>query len=234
MAVTAAIFAIRFSRKQLNYQQEEAKQVLRRRMRASRALLSNDLDSFIEYLKECYTIAAEIRKGEKKVSTPRDPRLPARIRIPRLPERVLTNLQTLIEHLDNDYKNDADILIQMASIYQEQNARFRDVLAHTNDSMGARDDEENFKDIGRNAVLLYTLIDSIFPFARHEQEHISLNFSEKAAANSFHVLESELPNNLRLGVPDDELCAYMVGYVTQAAKYRFPDYTTESSRPVSL
>lgn len=231
LAGTLASVAIYFSRRQLNYQRGESERVLRRRIRASRALLSNDLDSFIEYLTKCYKIATEIRKGEKKVSTPRTARLPARrTRPPRLPERVLTNLQTLIEHLDKDYKNDAHILIKVASIYQVQNARFRTVLADAHDSRSEREDWEHFKDIGRNVVFLYTLIGNIFPFARDEQEHISLDFSETAAANSFHVLESDLSDDLRLGVSEDEMCAYMVNYVTnQAAKHHFPDYTTASS-----
>lgn len=213
---------------QQNCQRKEAKRVLRRQMHASRTPLSNDLDSFIEYLKKCYTIAAEIRKGEKKVFTPRTPRLP---------EQILTNLQTLIEHLDDDYKNDVYILTKVADIYQVQNARFRDVLkdvlAAINDPLGVRDDEEYFKDIGRNAVFLYTLIVTILLFARHEQKHISLDFSEATAANSFYVLEGYLPDDLRMD-PEDEykMCAYIVNYVTnQAAKHYFPDYTSVSSRP---
>ena len=218
VAGTLAIVAIIFSRIQLNYQRKESERALRRRIRASRAFLSVALDIFIEYLKECYTIGAEIRKGEKEVSA---------LRAPPLSERALTNLQTLIEHLDEDYEKDVDILIKVVEIYQVQNARFRSVLAAAKDNSPS-DREEYFKNIGRNAVFLETIVDSIFPFARNKQKHISLDFSEAAAANSFHVLESELPSSLRLGLSEDEMCTYMVDYVVnKAAMHHFPDHVRE-------
>ena len=110
-------------------------------------------------------------------------------------------------------------------MYQVQNARFRGVLADLNDSLSEREAWEHFKDIGRNVVFLYTLIDSIFPFARGEQKTISLDFSN--AANSFLVLESDLSNDLRVGSSEDEVCNYMVGYVTRAAGHHFPDHVRE-------
>ena len=224
IAGTLAIVAIFFSWKQLNYQQKESTRVLRRRVRASKALLSNDLGIFIEYLQECYKIAAEIRKGEKEVSA---------LERPQLSERVLADLQTLIEHLDEGYDKDANILIIAVQVYQVQNARFRsvlaDVLADMDDSLSEREAEEHFKDIARNVIFLYTLINSIFPFARDEQRNISLDFSDAAAANAFHVLESDLPNDLRLGLSEDEMCTYMVDYVTKAAIYHFPGHVRSGS-----
>ena len=219
IAGTLAYRATRIAWKQLNYQREESERALRRRIRASRTFLSVALDIIIEYLRDCYIIGAEIRKGEKEVSA---------LRPPLLSERALINLQTLIEHLDEDYEKDVDILIKVVEIYQVQNARFRSVLAAAKDnSVSERGDWEHFKDIGRNAVFLYTLIDSIFPFARNKQKHITLDFSEAAAANSFLALESELPNDLREISSENEICAYMVDYVAKAARYHFPDHVRE-------
>ena len=124
LALGAAFFTIQAMRsttdKQLQAQKDEAKQQRERRLLACLAVMPADLSAIVQYAKNCAERSLTIRAAVAARAEDRE-----QLECPLLPERVIANLQMLIEHLDEDNaKAVADIL----PCYQVQRARLDDLI----------------------------------------------------------------------------------------------------------
>ncbi len=217
-----ALIAAGVAWKQLNHQREESERLQSGRVRACKAILPVDLDIFTDYLQECYKIAATLRCMRLNADRRDTVDLHA-LKTPRIPDRIMANMQMLIEHLDED---DASILIKVVQVYQVQNARFRGKLEHRDETWSTEATWLDFNEACRDLVFLYILTGNIWPFARRKKEKIPpLKFSEQEVDNSIAVLESELSStDLRIGYPDeDKVKKAVFDYVVGAAKLHFRD-----------
>ena len=215
-----ALIAAWVAWRQLNHQRKESKQLQNRRARACKAILPVDLNIFIEYLQECYTIAATIRCMRLNTDR-RDTVNLHTLKTPRIPDRIMANIQALVEYLD---EYNTSILIKVVQVYQVQNARFRHELEHIDEPWNDAGAWLDFNGTCGNLVFLHILIENIWPFARDEEEKIPLNFSEQKTQNALAVLESELPNDLRIDCSnEDEVKGAVLDYVVGAAKHHFRD-----------
>lgn len=88
---------------------------------------------------------------------------------PVLPERVIANLQRLIEHLDQE---DADKVADMLSWYQVQHARFRGAAEEWSRPSIAPS-RDNIEFLLPATIHLYRLAESMFGFSRREADHIA-------------------------------------------------------------
>lgn len=211
-ALIAAGIAAIIAWKQLNHQREESERLQRRRVRACKAILPVDLDSFIDYLHECYKITATIRMnlsagGHDAVNWDE-------LKTPRLPDRIMTNMQVLIEYLD---EHNASILSEVLGVYQVQHTRFSGGSDNPRDLW---DGEGAFNDL----VFLYLLIGNIYPFARGQKEKIALDFSEGAVQSALVVLDLELSTNQRIYRHNEEVKNAVFDYVVAAAQCHFRGY----------
>ena len=217
VAGRAAWAAARAAREQLDFQREESESRQRRRSQACLAVLPVDLSGFIRYLEERYRIAVEARHALRSYEKNRGlAKLTLQaLEMPRVPERIITNLQALIEHLD-DYN--AGIITKVLREYQIQNDRFGGALrfARENcDSVSAPSDmDETFK----GTVFLFLLIENMLPFARGERKEIPpFAFSEEKACNALHVLEQILPVEDRIDHDKESIFEY----IDKATKFYF-------------
>ena len=156
LALAAAIIAWR----QLNFQRQESESRRRRREMAYRAVLPVDLATFMDYLEDCYeaaVIALQMMRPEGAGSET--------FNIPKLPDRLIPNLQNLIEQLD---KHNADAIAEILKSYQLQNSRLRAALENFNSENSDAAIEATFQD----TVRLWLLVDGVFPFSRDEEKTI--------------------------------------------------------------
>ena len=208
--------------RQLDYQRKESARLHSGRVRARKAFLPVDLNVFTEYLQECYEIAAKIRCA-RLYAERRDTINLHALETPRLPDRIMANMQTLIEHLDED---DASILLTVVQVYQIQNARFHDKLKQRDETWNTRITWLDFHETCRDVVFLHVLIGNIWPFARMKREKIQpLKFSEEEVKNSILVLENGLSStDLRIDpFREDKVQKEMFDYVVCAVNYYFGD-----------
>ena len=204
-----ALMAAFIAWKQLDFQREESESRRRRRAQACRAVLPVDLSGFIRYLEECYRIAVEARHAlisyeENRVLA--KPTLQA-LEMPWVPERIIANLQALIEHLD-DYN--AGIITKVLRVYQIQNDRFGDALRVARENCDGPSAPSDIDKTFNETVFLFLLIENMWPFSRGELEDIpSLTFSEEKACNALHVLEQSLSVDRRIDHDEKKIFEYI-------------------------
>ena len=222
LALIAAVGAAWVAWLTLNYQRKESARLHSGRVRARKAFLPVDLQIFTEYLQECYEIAAKIRCA-RLYAERRDTINLHALETPCLPDRIMANMQTLIEHLDED---DASILLTVVQVYQIQNARFHDKLKQRDETWTTRITWLDFHETCRDVVFLHVLIGNIWPFARRKKEKIQpLKFSEEEVKNSILVLENGLSStDLRIDPSrEDKVQKEMFDDVVGAVNYYFGD-----------
>lgn len=156
-----------------------------RRSIACRAMLPADLSSICGYAKDsvhasCIALSM-LRRGQTR----------DRVKIPELPERVLENLQALVEHLDHQ---DVDAVCELLRCYQIQHARLSGEIADFNNPNrpGATKlvTESNLESTITKTVELHLIATKMFPFARNATKHIpELDFSRQELRNTIAVLE---------------------------------------------
>ena len=137
------------------------------------------------------------------------------LEMPRVPERIIANLQALIEHLD-DYN--AGIITKVLRVYQIQNDRFGDALRVARENCDGPSAPSDIDKTFNETVFLFLLIENMLPFSRGKQEEIpSLTFSEEKAGNALHVLEQILPVENRIDHDKESIFEY----IDKANKFDF-------------
>lgn len=116
--LTVCVMHVNTSR-QLRAQAQADDESRKRRLRACRAVMPADLSAIVTYTEECGKVSAEMFNAVRD-DTSRDP-----VVCPQLPERVVANLQMLIEQLDTV---EADALADMLACYQVQHARLSSLV----------------------------------------------------------------------------------------------------------
>jgi hypothetical protein len=110
----------------------------------------------------------------KKKSETAEARRPDLI-LPSLPERVIDNLQRLIESLDEE---DAEIFVELISCYQIQKSRMKEAVSRYDGKSSFYDGhimtEGNFNFTFIKTFELYLRAEKIFPFARKEIDAVPL------------------------------------------------------------
>ena len=214
-AARAAMRAARAAKEQLNFQHEESASRQRRRAQACRAVLPVDLAAFMDYLEKCYRVAVMARRALRSYEENRGPAKPTleALEMPRIPDRIIANMQVLIEHLD---EYNADIITKVLRVYQVQNARFEDALQFAKENCDSASAPFDMDETFKYTVFLFLLIENMWRFSRDEEEKIPpFIFSEEKACNALHVLEQILPVNDR--IDHDERGIF--DYVAAASKY---------------
>lgn len=168
-AVTVLVMMrqVRIQKRQLDAQTNESNERRRRRLMACRAVLPADLSSVCRYARDCARVAGTalqmLREHEER----------AQLSIPTLPNRVTTNLQNLIEEID---ESDADAIADLLSCYQVQYARLSREIEDFNspNRLGAEriTTENNIEFTLERTVRLYLLAENIFGFARGSENQI--------------------------------------------------------------
>lgn len=154
---------------QINTEKRRHSDLRRRQFQAVRAVLPADLSEICHY---CWLCAQAIRAALQHFDQNGKP--PSGMACPVLPERVIANLQRLVEHLDQE---DADKVADMLSRYQVQHARFSDAVEEWSlppvKSVTITYSHNNIEHLLPATIHLYRLADSMFGFSRREADHIA-------------------------------------------------------------
>jgi len=164
---------------------QESEDRRQRRLAACRAAMPADLSSILGYTHDCAHIIGTALKILRKEEERRE------LACPTLPERVIGNLQQLVEHIDRE---GANAIADLLSCYQVQYARLSAELGYFNSPhrVGRHRimTEDNIEFTVEQTVLLFLLAESMFDFARRKAEKIpQRNFDETRVANALNVLE---------------------------------------------
>ena len=172
---------------QLKCQKWQFDERLRRRQLACRAALPADLSTIIGYLKDCScavttALRQKLEPGEKRTV----------IEIPKLEDRVIKNLQDLIEHFVHE--RNAEAIAEILRIYQIQYSRLSWMLAgfnHPNrNGIEKITIKQNIEGVVPIIVKLYLHVESAFPFSRNQEETIpKLQIREEKVDHALFALE---------------------------------------------
>ncbi len=180
LALIAAIITMCFMWEQLDFQRRQSKERLRRRQQACRAALPADLSTIIDYLEDCSCVVTTALR--RKCEPPEKPTV---IEIPKLEDRVIKNLQDLIEHIVDE--RNAIAIAEILRIYQIQHSRLSWMLATFNhpDRNGIE-----IEDVVPYTVKLFLHVESAFEFSRNKKETIpELQICEKNLDHALSVLK---------------------------------------------
>ena len=184
LAVIAAIGTMGVVWKQLNFQKRQSKERLRRRQLACRAALPADLSTIIRYLEDC---SCAVTTALRQKLEPQEKRTV--IEIPRLEDRVIKNLQDLIEHIVDE--RNAEAIVEILRIYQIQYSWLSWMLAGFNHPN--RNRIVTIEDVVPRIVKLFLHVESALPFSRNEVETIpKLQIREEDIDRAFLALELQL------------------------------------------
>ena len=195
LALVAAFLTIVAILKQVRSQREDVDRQLKaaadsneehrkRKLLASRAVLPADLSAMSAYVRDSAEVAANallmLRNQQQR----------QHLSLPVMPERVLSNLQRLIENVDRE---DAEALSDLLKCYQIQNSRLVGEIQDFNEPKRlARErvmTEQNIEHTFDETLRLSLLIDNALAFARRSADHISApRFSAASVANNLSVL----------------------------------------------
>lgn len=184
-AVTAAVVvwqtrvSSRNVQAQLDADAAAREEALARKRMATRALLQSDLSHICHYAKKAAAaisaIILELRTGAVRTQIP----------MPEFPWSVLTNIQTLIEHLD---RPEAEVVADMLGTQQVFNARLIDLIAEYNNGDFIGGDSINLA--VEKCVELRLRADSMFDFSRRKCDTLTEpTFSDYALSNSLMNLD---------------------------------------------
>ncbi|MDT0619892.1 hypothetical protein RM531_15575 [Salinisphaera sp. P385] len=155
--------------KQIQHQWEQHEDQRRRQARAARAMLPEDLSAICEYARDCGQLI-----HTAYCDYPDHDRVAEFGPIPTLSDRVLANLQQLIEHLD---ESDADKLADLLECFQVQKGRFFDALQTwkkaREDGSGPALSHKHIEHPLIETIVLYLLSEHCLGFARRESSHIA-------------------------------------------------------------
>ena len=184
LAVIAAIGTMRVVWKQHKLQKCQFEERLRRRQLACRAALPADLSTIIRYLEDC---SCAVTTALRQKLEPQEKRTV--IEIPKLEDRVIKNLQDLIEHIVDE--RNAEALVEILRIYQIQYSWLSWMLAGFNHPN--RNRIVTIEDVVPRIVKLFLHVESALPFSRNEVETIpKLQIREKDIDRAFLALELQL------------------------------------------
>ena len=110
-------------KKQMDTDREESERQKLRRLAACRAVMPADLSSIIQYTHDCALISGTALRILRDEEESRE------LTCPVLPDRVIGNLQQLIEQLDD---KEANAIADLLSCYQIQYARLSGELGWYN------------------------------------------------------------------------------------------------------
>jgi len=144
-----------------------------------------DLSSIIQYTHDCADtvgIAIQLLRNKEKRKD---------LTCPKLPDRVIGNLQQLIEQLDDQ---GADSIADLLSCYQIQYSRLSSELGRFNspERLGTHRimTEQNMEFTLEQTVKLFLLAESMFKFARRVEENIpEPKFNREQVNNAINILE---------------------------------------------
>ena len=182
LAFTGAALAAWMAWRQLDQQRQDSETRRHRREMACRAVLLADCYNFMGYIEACYRVAVQVlgqpRAGPHLSSPP--------IGTPTLPSQIIPNFQNLIEQLKDDRAQTA--IVDIVQCYQWQRARLKSALEHPGvDETGYG--TLTFTDIIADTVLLWLLVDQLFPFSRGEETTISrVDLSEREISRALYFL----------------------------------------------
>lgn len=172
------------------YLWREASDQRRRRLAACRAMMPSDLSTICRYVGECLSIADQaVRRVRENGTNEKRGDLKA-IVVVFLPERVLGNIQALIEQ---SHDRDVPALCALLECYQVQHARLSSEVEDLNNPTRLGSfrvmTEDNMLFTVRRTVELYLIATKMFPFARRKAKHIpALKYSESEISNAFSAL----------------------------------------------
>ena len=187
LAVIAAIGTMGVVWKQLNFQKWEFKERLRRRQLACRAALPADLSTIIRYLEDC---SCAVTTALRQKLEPQEKRTV--IESPKLEDRVIKNLQDVIEHIVDE--RNAEAIAEILRIYQIQYSWLSRMLAgfnHPNrNGIVTITTKQTIEDVVPRIVKLYLHVESALPFSRNQEETIpKLQIREEDLDGAFLALQ---------------------------------------------
>lgn len=158
---------LRLQKSQLDALQDAAREIQRRKLLACRAVLPADLSAIMKHAEECArTVGIALRMLRREQDR-------ESLATNTLPDRVVGNLQALIEQLNEP---DAEKIADLLACYQVQLARLNGELALFNnpDQLGVTRiiTEENMEFTLEKTVELFLIAESMFSFARREVHEI--------------------------------------------------------------
>ena len=176
---------VRIQKSQLDTVRKESEEQRQRRLIACRAVMPADLSSIIQYAHSCaLTSGTALRmvRGEEERGE---------LSCPSLPGRVVSNLQQLIEQLD---EQNAHSIADLLACYQIQYARLVGEFGYFNspERLGTHRiiTEDNIEFTLEQTVRLFLLAESMFKFARREEQNIPVRkFTKDQVQNALSVLE---------------------------------------------
>ena len=188
LAFTGAALAAGMAWRQLDQQRQDSETRRHRREMACRAVLLADCYTFRGYIEACYKVAVrelgQPRAGSHPGSQP--------IETPTLSSQIIPNFQNLIEHLKDDGAQ--TVIFDIVRCYQWQRDRLKSALENPGvDAAGYG--TPTFTDIIVDTVLLWLLVDRLFPFSRNEATTLSqVDLSEAAVSTALYSLVGTAPN----------------------------------------
>jgi low affinity Fe/Cu permease len=156
------------SREQAQEQKIRVEDSRRRKSLAARALLPVDLSEAISYAEDCSRLITEAIGVFHSLSSP-----PVGLACPALPERIISNMQELIEHLPD---SDAQALADMMGCYQVQRSRISGEFNEWNRGPTTGRMKvytlNNIEFLMLETIKLHLLAENIFEFARRKVDTI--------------------------------------------------------------
>lgn len=154
---------------QIRAEKLKHRDLLQRQLQATRAVLPADLSEICHYSTLCaQAIRGALQHFKEQAAPPSD------LTSPVLPERVVGNLQRLIEHLN---QQDADNVADMLCCYQVQHARFRGAVEEWSrpptKGVTISYSRSNIEHLLPETVRLYLLAENMFDFSRRKADHVS-------------------------------------------------------------
>ena len=170
--------------KQLKAQKNEAKKQRERRRLACRAVMPADLSTIVQYAEGCAELALKIREIVNTRAERQE------LECPLLPERVIANLQMLIEQLEEE---NANAVAELLSCYQVQRARLNGLIETYNhpDRFGTWRllTIDNVDFTFEQTLELHLRATTAFDFARRKTDQIPVpRYAQETVENSLAAL----------------------------------------------
>ena len=177
IAVFAGAITVNAINRQIREQRIELEERHRRRIRASRASMLEDLHAICSYSRRSAEVGREamliVNANEEGHQIPSTKGRQNKLRCPILPQYVLSNLKALVENLDHDR---GEQLADLVKGYYTQHARLVGALENFNRSNPSTitvSKTLNFNPIFKDTLELYLRAKGMLQFARGKTENIA-------------------------------------------------------------
>lgn len=178
VAALITVFALRWKvGRRLASQREKQDGSRARGLRAVRATMPADLSAIVSYTEESIHVCVKLLEGIRSQSTPwvREHVKPRKLTSPTLADHVISNLQDLIEFLD---EANAKLVTELLGCFQNQHAQLADKVAVYNQpQQGGLTEvltEHNVEYAIKNTVELHLRAASMFDFAEGRKDRIGM------------------------------------------------------------